>query len=406
MNNIKILEIEKDNYEIVNSLWEDYKEIYIKAPIGVNCRSFYCASSAYGIFNDSLKSLNESHEVTSLNPKLMEMINAGKVGIINTLSPFYKPNFSPKETSKWKINVAGLGDVGATLVTGLRLLNSPKISSIGVFDLDENKMERVYLEANQIFDPSSDEAYASVVKLNKEDLFKADMFVFCISKFIPPLGTKGDVRIAQYKENSKIIKLYARMAREVGFKGIFAVMSDPVDLLCKTVLEESNKDNNGKLDYKGLSPEAIKGYGLGVMNARAAFYSSLYGNYDEYISEGRAFGPHGQGLIIANSTKNYDKILSKKLTEDTLFANHKVRDAGFKPYIAPAFSSGAISIINTIQGKWLYSSCYLNEVYFGVKNRLLKTGNQIESIYIHKEIQEKIYDTSKGLKELYENLNK
>lgn len=406
MNNLKILQLENNNYESLNTLSYDFEELYIKTPIGRESRSFYSPCSEKGIFNDSLSSLYEIQGSQYLKDKLTDMVKAGKVGVINTLSPFYNPSFTPAKIHKWKINVAGLGDVGATLVTGLRLLNSTKVSSIGVFDLDENKMERVYLEANQIFDPSLEEASVPVIKLAKEELFNCDMFVFCVSKFIPPLGTKGDVRIAQYKENSKIIKLYAKMAREANFNGIFAVMSDPVDLLCKTVYHESNKDSNGNLDFKGLAPESIKGYGLGVMNARAAFYSSLYGNYDEYITKGRAFGPHGDGLIIANNLKNYDKELSKRLTEDTLNANHKVRDVGFKPYIAPALSSGAISIINTIHGKWHYSSCYLDGVYFGVRNRLLQTGNQVECLEIDPLIIEKINETSRSLKDLYENLNK
>lgn len=406
MNNFKVIDLEKYDYESLNTLSYDFEELYIKAPIGRESRSFYSPSFAKGIFNDSLSSLHEIQGAPYLKDKINAMIKGGNVGVINTLSPFYNPGFTPSDIGKWKVNVAGLGDVGATLVTGLKLLNSPMVSSIGIFDLDENKMERVYLEANQIFDPSMDTTSAPVIKLTKEDLFNGDMFVFCISKFIPPIGTKGDVRIAQYKENSKIIKFYAKMAREANFKGIFAVVSDPVDLLCNTVYEESNKDSNGKFDYKGLAPESIKGYGLGVMNARAAFYSSIYGNYDEYINKGRAFGPHGQGLIIANSLNNYDKELSKRLTEDTLNANHKVRDVGFKPYIAPALSSGAISIINTIQGKWHYSSCYLDGVYFGVKNRLLKTGNQVECLEMSPLIIEKINETSKNLKELYENLNK
>jgi malate/lactate dehydrogenase len=36
--------------------------------------------------------------------------------------------------------------------------------------------------------------------------------------------------------NARIINLYAQIAREKGFKGIFAVVSDPVDLLCNQLL--------------------------------------------------------------------------------------------------------------------------------------------------------------------------
>ena len=50
-------------------------------------------------------------------------------------------------------------------------------------------------------------------------------------------------------------------------------MSDPVDPLAKAAYLASNTDKNGVFDQKGLRPEQIQGYGLGVMNARAAYYA-------------------------------------------------------------------------------------------------------------------------------------
>lgn len=99
-----------------------------------------------------------------------------------------------------------------------------------------------------------------------EDLFDCDMFVFCASRSVPEVGSNvTDVRMIQYESNSKIIEPYARMAREKGFKGIFAVVSDPVDQLCYRVYHSSNIDENGKFDGKGLQAEQVRGYGLGVM---------------------------------------------------------------------------------------------------------------------------------------------
>ena len=103
-------------------------------------------------------------------------------------------------------------------------------------------------------------------------------------------------------------------------------VSDPVDLLCLAAL----KEGRGM-----LSPEQIKGYGLGVMNARAIYYSKKYDKFSMYLKEGRAFGPHGKDLVIANSIRDYDDDLSKELTRYAVEANLEVRKTGFKPYIAP-----------------------------------------------------------------------
>ncbi len=218
------------------------------------------------------------------------------------------------------------------------------------------------------------------------------MFVFCASRGVPPVGSEQvDVRMVQFEENAKLIKEYALMAAEKNFKGIFAVVSDPVDLLCAAVLRES----------KGvLAPEQIKGYGLGVMNARAAYYAKKYNKYSSYLTEGRAFGPHGNDLVIADSIINYNDSISKELTKLTVEANLEVRKTGFKPYIAPALSSGAISIICTLEGKWHYSSNYLGGVFMGAKNRNLPSGLEIEKIEMPEELYIRLQATYDKLKEL------
>ena len=216
------------------------------------------------------------------------------------------------------------------------------------------------------------------------------MFVFCASRGVPPVGSEAvDVRMVQFKGNAELIKGYASMAADYGFKGIFAVVSDPVDQLCATVLNESRGV---------LAPEQIKGYGLGVMNARALYYSKRYEKFSMYLHEGRAFGPHGKDLVIANSILNYDNELSMELTKYAVEANLEVRKTGFKPYIAPALSSGAISIVYTLEGKYHYSSNYLAGVYMGAKNRNPPSGLDIEKINMPDMLFERIKKTYNKLK--------
>lgn len=92
---------------------------------------------------------------------------------------------------------------------------------------------------------------------------------------------------------------------------------------------------NGILDLKGLRPEQVQGFGLGVMNARAAYYAKRDGRFSQFLTEGRSFGPHGQDLVIADSIENYNDELSKELTQLTVTANLHMRAIGFKPFIAP-----------------------------------------------------------------------
>lgn len=177
----------------------------------------------------------------------------------------------------------------------------------------------------------------------------------------------------QLEKNSQIINYYAKAARDQNFKGLFAVMSDPVDQLCQSAFIASNKDEKGFMDYKGLTCEQIKGFGLGVMNARAVYYSLKFPDTSSYKEEGRAYGPHGNGLVIANSLKDYNERLSQKLTELAVNANLEVRATGFKPYIAPAISSGCLNMIACFSGRFHYSSSFIGGKFFGAKNRFTKS---------------------------------
>lgn len=327
-------------------------------------------------------------------------IESNRVTSLNTMYPNWEQVLTYIEPIKWRINVVGLGDVGGTLLTGLKLLGVDKIESLGLYDRDINRNERYKYELSQILSPDMKEFSIKIISLKEEEVFDCDMFVFCVSVGIPQVGKEStDVRLVQFEGNSKIIGHYATLAREKNFKGIFAVVSDPVDLLCKSAFIKSNEGIDGNMDYKGLAPEQIRGYGLGVMNARACYYASQKDATKHYMNEGRAFGPHGEGLIIADSIINYNEVLSDALTHSTKTANLEVRSTGFKPYIAPALSSGALSILATINSKWHYSATFIGGTFMGCKNRLVPAGTELETTALNEVLLRKLNSTYKLLSE-------
>jgi hypothetical protein len=282
---------------------------------------------------------------------------------------------------KKRVHILGLGDVGGTLLTGLRLLGGDVLSGIGICGGNEAADRRYEYEMNQIAYPWDYDRLPEVEIIGREELFDCDAFVFCASKFVPAIGEAvEDVRMAQYEANREIIREYALLAAEKGFKGLFAVVSDPVDLLCMAAYRESNRTESGDAGNKGLRPWQIQGYGLGVMNSRAAYYAKRDERFRSFLTEGRAFGPHGKDLVIANSIEHYDDALSRELTRLAVEANLKVRDTGYKPYIAPALSSGAISLLLTLRGEWHYSSTCLGGVFLGSRNRITEAGVELESL--------------------------
>ncbi|KXZ40240.1 Malate/lactate dehydrogenase [Alkalithermobacter thermoalcaliphilus JW-YL-7 = DSM 7308] len=408
--NDKIL-ISKEKYEDLELVSEDYARKYRGYIFALNkidplySRRSFCVSHPSLMFlekEDIYLIHQRRHNQFNTLPKwMLSKIKERKVISVNTEYKNWKDALNINFPQKWNINIVGLGDVGGTLLTGLRLLGGDCISKIGIYQTDLNGLLRWEYEANQIIDPFNENNYPDIQIINEEDIFNCDMFVFCASKNVPKVGDNvKDVRMVQFEENSKIVSFYAKKARESKFKGIFAVVSDPVDLLCKVAFLESNKDCNNNLDFNGLASNQIRGYGLGVMNARALYYSKKSFSTIHYAKEGRAFGPHGNGLVIADSIYNYDDALSKYLTEKALNANIDVRKTGFKPYVAPALSSGALSIISTIKGKWHYSSTYMGGVFMGSKNRLNPSGIELEVLNLPDELMNRIKESYDNLKNI------
>ncbi len=285
-----------------------------------------------------------------------------------------------EKKEKKRLHLLALGDVGSTVLTALKLMGGDCLETIGIYDVNPAVCDRWERELNQAAFPWEYDCLPQVEILREEDLFVCDIFVFCASKGIPPVGQEQvDVRMAQYEANRSIVSIFAKKAREAGFQGIFAVVSDPVDPLCRAAFLASNQEENGEMDWKGLRPEQIQGYGLGVMNARAAYYAKKELRFASFLTEGRAFGPHGEDLVIANSIEHYDDSLSRELTKMAVEANLRMRELGFKPYVAPAISSAAISLLLTLRGEWHYSSNFLAGVYMGCKN---KTGDTAEMEYL------------------------
>lgn len=314
-----------------------------------------------------------------LDDVLSAALAQGRLSAVNMDRPGWARALSPHRPGKKRVNVLAIGDVGSTLLTGLKLLGGDVISSIGICDLSEQTTARWEFELGQIAMPWDYDAMPEVEVIPPDRLFDCDLFVFVASKGIPPVGSGvKDVRMAQFQANSEIVSHYARMARAARFQGLWAAVSDPVDPLAKTAYLESNKDADGNFDGQGLRPEQIQGFGLGVMNARAAYFAKRDPRLSSFLEEGRSFGPHGTGLFIANSLTHYDEALSHELTQRTVTANLKMREIGFKPYVAPALSSGALSLLLTLRGQWHCGSVFLDGIYMGVKNRYTPAGIETE----------------------------
>lgn len=299
----------------------------------------------------------------------------------------------PRKKSGLTATLVGLGDVGGTLLIALKLLGR-ELSRIAIYDPNEALCRRYEVELNQVLPPDG-VPLPEIAICPPERLFDCDLFLFTASRGVPPVGSDvQDVRMAQFVRNREMLAGYARRARETAFDGLFCQISDPVDQLCRAVFLESNRDASGAFDAAGLLPEQVRGFGLGVMAARAA-YNAKNDGID--FSGGRVYGPHGADLIVANHPQNYDEALSARLTQETVTANLRVRELGFKPYIAPALSSAAVSLLRLVRGEVCCSAIPMGGAYFGCRSRTTSAGILTQREALHPALFRKIEEVQQRL---------
>ena len=104
--------------------------------------------------------------------------------------------------------------------------------------------------------------------------------------------------------------------------------------------------------------------------------------------------------MIANSLTHYDDGLSRELTDLVTTANLRIRELGFKPYVAPAISSGAMQLLLTLRRSWHCSSVALGDVWFGVRNRLTAAGLEIETASLPTPLFDRLRETQALLREI------
>ena len=141
---------------------------------------------------------------------LAAAIAAGRVRAVNLTHPRYEELLPPlRRRERVRVNLLALGDVGSTLLMGLRLLGGDVIDSIGICDVRENVPQRWEMELNQIVSPEG-ERLPPVEIVSPEEVFDGDVFLFCASRFVPDTSvTSGDVRMAQYQVNRELMALGA-----------------------------------------------------------------------------------------------------------------------------------------------------------------------------------------------------
>ena len=140
-------------------------------------------------------------------------------------------DYHARKNRPFRLTLVGLGDVGGAVLTGLKLLGEG-IFEIGIYDPNEAQCARYEMELNQVLPIDEGKVLPRIVIRDPQHLFNCDALLFTASRGVPALDSEvKNVRMAQYESNRQMLESYARQARDSGFTGLFAQISDPVDLL-------------------------------------------------------------------------------------------------------------------------------------------------------------------------------
>ena len=88
-------------------------------------------------------------------------------------------------SKKKTVHILALGDVGSTVLIGLKLLGKDCIYKIGICDMNEAVCKRWEYEMNQTAFPWEYDILPEIEIIDQEHLFDCDVFVFCQKEFLP-----------------------------------------------------------------------------------------------------------------------------------------------------------------------------------------------------------------------------
>jgi hypothetical protein len=271
------------------------------------------------------------------------------------------------------VALAGLGRVGGVAATVLAVTPTSVsgIRELLIHDVDLANQKRWLLELDSIAAWRAGDELPRVAEATAAEMFsRCDVFLFAATESVPPVGSKGDVRAAQFAPNRAIMQPFLEEARAKNFTGLFLVVSDPVDLLAQAAFVDSNAGPGGAFAGDGLAPERIAGLGLGVMWGRALDRARREGWAKVVARWGAAYGPHSAEVVAFDDVRRPNATRSEALGEAAREGNLRIRRLGHLPYVGPGVSSVGLTLPPLLRGEEVLASILVDGIYFGAPARM------------------------------------
>lgn len=306
-----------------------------------------------------------------------------------------------------KVAIVGVGMVGMSFAYSM--LNQDICDELCLIDINKERArgEAADLSHGLPFAPSSMKIYAG----EYEDCADMDLVVICAGA--PQL--EGETRRDLLQKNYKVFKTIVKPVVESGFKGVFLVASNPVDVMTKVVL-----------DLSGFSPEKVLGTGTTLDTARLRYMMSDYFKLNPRNVHAYVIGEHGDSEFVAWSNaqisvlpvsqlENYNENMMGVLMKIAV----SVRDSAYeiiKAKKATYYGIGMVlsrltrAILNDENSVFTVSA-YLNgqydekNIYIGVPAVINRNGvREILELSLNSEEKRKFKHSADILKEMLDEI--
>ena len=306
-----------------------------------------------------------------------------------------------------KVAIVGIGMVGMSFAYSM--LNQDICDELCLIDINKERArgEAADLSHGLPFAPSSMKIYAG----EYEDCADMDLVVICAGA--PQL--EGETRRDLLQKNYKVFKTIVKPVVESGFKGVFLVASNPVDVMTKVVL-----------DLSGFPPEKVLGTGTTLDTARLRYMMSDYFKLNPRNVHAYVIGEHGDSEFVAWSNaqisvlpvsqlENYNENMMSVLMKIAV----SVRDSAYeiiKAKKATYYGIGMVlsrltrAILNDENSVFTVSA-YLNgqydekNIYIGVPAVINRNGvREILELSLNSEEKRKFKHSADILKEMLDEI--
>jgi L-lactate dehydrogenase len=188
------------------------------------------------------------------------------------------------KTTRGKVAVIGAGFVGAT--SAYALMNAGTASEIVLVDIDRDKLE------GEVLDLDHGITFVPPVRIlagDYESCSDAELIILTAGASQKP----GESRLDLLKKNAEVFKDILPGTLESGFKGIFLVVTNPVDILTYVTLKLS-----------GFDPSRVIGSGTLLDTARFRYLVSKRCGIAPQNVHAHIIGEHGDSEVAAWSAVN------------------------------------------------------------------------------------------------------